>query len=120
VVLHHVPRSPGDIVVAAASFYTHLFCDGDLNMINIEPVPKRLINGVRKTEVDKVLDGLLAEIVVNPENIRLCECTLEVLVKRFGALLILPKRLLDDQTPDRPAAARFFAATPKKLGAVAR
>ena len=69
-VLHHVAQRPGMIVIAAAMLDAHGLGDGDRHIIDVAPVPERLEQRIGKTEGEDVLHRLLAEIVVDAENLR--------------------------------------------------
>ncbi len=42
---------------------------GDLDVIDVPPVPERLENGVRETEHEDVLHGFLGKVMVDAENL---------------------------------------------------
>ena len=67
-VLHHIAQRPGPIIITNPVADPIMFRHGNLDMINRRAVPKRLKQGVRKSKHHQVLNGLLAEIVVDPEN----------------------------------------------------
>ena len=72
-VLQHVARSAAAIVVTTARADTELFGDGDLDVVDVTTIPKRLENRVGETQDEEILDGLLAEVVVDAEDLRLAE-----------------------------------------------
>ena len=92
VVLQHVARGAGVVVVAAAALDADLLGDGDLHMVDIEAVPERLVDGIGEAEVDEVLDGFLAEIMVDAEDVALGEGALEGLVEFLGAVEVHRRR----------------------------
>ena len=115
------------VVVAAAAFDADLFGHGDLDVVDVAAVPERLVNRVGKPEVHQVLDGLLAEVMVDAENVLFCKGALQVAVQLPGAFRSVPNGFstisrwrLPSGLLASPAAARFCADGPKNSGEVAR
>jgi hypothetical protein len=68
----------GVVVVAAADFRRRPgLGHGDLHVVDVEAVPDRLVNRVGETEIDQVLHRLLAEIMVDAEDVALGEGALQ-------------------------------------------
>ena len=65
-VRHHVAQRAGAFVVAAARFHPDRFGRRDLYVIDVVPIPQRLENAVREAKGEDVLNGLFAEVVVDP------------------------------------------------------
>ncbi len=84
VVLDHVAQCAGTFVVCGAALDTDGLRRRDLHVIDVPPVPDRLEHAVRETEDHQVLDGLLPEIVVDPEHLFLVEVTMDEAVQRHG------------------------------------
>ena len=101
-VLEDVADRAGVLVVAGAGLDPDRLGDGDLDVVDELAVPDRLEDPVREAEREHVLDRLLAEVVVDPEDLVLAE----VLEQRGRQLLcrgeVVAERLLDDEP--RPAA----------------
>ena len=70
-------------------------------MIDELPVPDRLEDPVREAKGEHVLDRLLAEVMVDPEDLLLFEEAVQLLVQRGRRRSVAPEWLLDDQP--RPA-----------------
>ena len=66
---HHVPQRSGRVVEAAAMADRQLFVDGDLDMVDVVAIPDRLEHPVGEAKDQDVLDGFLAEIVVDPVDL---------------------------------------------------
>ena len=81
VVLHHVAQRARVVVVAAASFDAQRFGDGDLDVVDVFLVPKRLENFVGEPKRQDVLDGFLAEIMVDAENLTFVEDARQLMVQ---------------------------------------
>src|SRR5438477_668426 len=101
VVLEDVPDRACVFVVAGASLDPDLLGDGDLYVVDDLPVPDRLEHAVREAQREHVLHRLLAEIVVDPEDLALVEVLPEHLVELLRGGEVVTERLLDDQA--RPA-----------------
>ena len=72
-----------------------------LHVADVVAAPQRLKHEVRKAQARQVLDQLLAEVVVDPENLVLFKHLLKVGVELATALKVLAKGLLNYNT--RPA-----------------
>ena len=96
VVLHHVARYTGVVVVAAAQFHAELLGDGDLHIVDVAAVPDRLEDAVAKTEDHDVLHGLFAEVVVDAVNLRLGDMLGEVCIQLAGALQVVAEGLFNN------------------------
>ena len=68
-------------------------------------VPDRLQESVCEAEVEQVLDGLLAQVVVDAEDLLLGEDRVKRRVQLPRAGQVLPERLLDDDARAGCAAA---------------
>ena len=70
-------------------------------MVDELAVPDRLEDAVGEPEHQHVLDGLLAEVVVDAEDLLLVEEAADLLVQLAGRGEVVAERLLDDEP--RPA-----------------
>ena len=98
-VLDHIPKRTGLLVVRAAPFHADRFRRRDLHVVDIGAVPERLENPVAETERHDVLDGLFAEIVVDPVDLTLVEALLQAALQHAGAVEIMTEGLFDDDAP---------------------
>src|SRR5438105_5100042 len=64
-VLYHVADGSRLFVVGATALYANVFCDGDLDMVNIAPVPDRFKDAVCQAENKNILYCFFTEVVVN-------------------------------------------------------
>src|SRR5439155_8200221 len=101
VVLEDVADRAGFFVVAGAPFDSERFGDRDLDVVDELPVPDRLEDPVREAKSQHVLNGLLAEVVVDAEDLLLGEVTADPLREAAGRLEVVAEGLLDDEP--RPA-----------------
>ena len=67
-VLHDVAQGAEVIVIRPAALHADGFGDGDLHMLDGILVPQRLEQGVGEAQRDQVLDGFLAEIVIDAQD----------------------------------------------------
>ena len=95
VVLHEIAQRPGVLVVPRPTLDSDVLRRGDLDVVDEVAVPNRLEQGVGEPERHEVLDGLLAEVVVDPEDLRLLEDLEHPLVQLAGRGQVVPERLLD-------------------------
>ena len=94
-ILHHVAQRAGVVVIAAAMLDAHRFGDGDGHIINVAPVPDRLEERIGKTEGQNVLHRLLAQIMIDAENLGFLEAGGENGVQGARRFQIVADRLLD-------------------------
>src|SRR5260221_589797 len=85
----------GLLVVRAALLDAEGLGDRDLHVVDVLAVPDRLEDAVREAQHEDVLDGLLAEVVVDAKDLVLRERALQLLVEADGAREVVAERLLD-------------------------
>ena len=112
------------LVVAGAALDPDRLGDGDLHVVDELPVPDRLEDAVREPQRQHVLDRLLAEVVVDAEDLVLGEVLLDLGVQLARRREVVAERLLDDQ-PDPAlgadaAAAISCTSVPIALGGTAK
>src|ERR1700685_1158063 len=95
-VLHHVANRAYLLVESAASLHTEVLGHRDLDVLNVFAIPDRLEKRVGKTEVQNVLHGLLAQIVIDAKNRGFIEYRVQGAIERLSAVQIPAKRLLHD------------------------
>ena len=97
VVLDQVAQRAGRVVVVGAGADAEVLGGGDLDAVDEVPVPQRLEHAVGETEGHHVLDGLLAQVVVDPVDLALLEARQHLAVQLAGLLEGRAEGLLDDQ-----------------------
>ena len=80
-VLEDVADRAGLLVEAGAPLDPDRLRHGDLDVVDELTVPDRLEDAVGEAESGDVLHGLLAEVVVDPEDLLLLEVAVELLVQ---------------------------------------
>ena len=80
----------------------------DLDVLDVVAVPHRLEDVVGETQRHEVLHGLLAQVVIDAEHLRLREDREHVAVERARLLQVAAERLLDDDA----GRARLVADEP--------
>ena len=70
-VRYHVAHGAGSLVKPGSAFYSHGFSHGDLDMVDMVAIPKRLEDGVCKTHQHDVLHRLFAQEVVHAVDLAL-------------------------------------------------
>jgi hypothetical protein len=101
----HVPVGAGVVVEAGAALDRERLRHVDLHVADVVAVvPDRLEQAVREPEGQDVVDGLLAEEVVDPEDLGLVEDRVDRVVQRASGFQVGAERLLDDDPrPGREA-----------------
>ena len=94
-VLHHVPERTGGFVVTSAFLHADCFCRSDLNAGDVVPVPDRFENGVGEPQNHDVLNGFLAEIVVDAEDLVFLATALNHAIESLGTAVIPTEWLFD-------------------------
>ena len=72
-VRHHVAQRAGRVVEAAAMADAELFVDRDLDMVDVIAIPDRLEHAVGEAQHQDVLDGFLAEVMIDPVDLVLVD-----------------------------------------------
>ena len=96
-VLDNVAHDAESVKVSAASVGAEVLLEGDLDGLDVLPRPQRLEDGVRPAERRDVEYDLLAEIVVDPEELRLVKVASGELVEGFKGGGVATEGLLDHQ-----------------------
>ena len=97
VVLQHVADRSGLVVEPAAILHAEILGHGDLDAVDVIAVPQRLEHGVGEPRVDDVLHRLLAEVVVDPEDVLFGEESREQAAQCASGVTVVAEWLLDDQ-----------------------
>ena len=93
----HVAERAGLLEEAGAALDRQLLRHVDLDVVDVLAVPDRLEQAVAEAKGEDVLHRLLAEEVVDPEDLCLFEHAVQGLVERSRGGEIVAERLLDDQ-----------------------
>ena len=99
VVLEHVAEHAGRVVVTATAAHGHLLRHRDLHVVYIAPIPDRLEDGVGEPQGEDVLHRLLAEVVVDAEDLALTKHRVDVGVEGVSGRLIGAEGLFHDDPP---------------------
>ena len=101
VVLDHVAGRADAVVVAGPAADADVLGHRDLHVVDVVGVPDRLEHRVGEPQRQDVLDGLLAQVVVDPED-RLGGKTSETIALSSRAdFQVVAERLLDHDPPPR-------------------
>ena len=107
VVRHHVAeRACCVIETSAMADDPDSLIDRDLHVIDVIAVPDRLEHAVGKAQHQNVLNGFLAEIMIDPVDLVLIDDSEQFAVQRPGGSKVRPERLFDHQPP--PCASRLL------------
>src|SRR5262245_37685246 len=97
-VLDHVPKRAGFLIVSASSFDANRFGGCDLYVVHIAAIPQRLKNTIAETKRQNILDSLLAQVMIDAEHLVFVEHTMDRVVEFSGTLQVVPERLFDDNS----------------------
>ena len=114
VVLEHIAHHPHAVVVARTVADAYLLGYGDLDRVDVIPVPYRLEYGIGKAGEQDVLDGLLAEIMVDAVDLILPQHVVDQPVELAGRSQVGAKGFFDHYAP--PAAVLFELAGLIQIG----
>src|SRR5439155_26425020 len=95
------------VVESSAAADAEVLGHRDLDRLDVEAIPDRLQERVREAEEDQVLDRVLGEVMVNPENVPLAEASVKDGIEPSRRGEISAERLLEDETGSR-ATTRVF------------
>src|ERR1700733_1557222 len=98
VVLHDVAESARSLVERPATLDADALGCGDLDMIDIVAVPDVFEDAVGEAEDEDVLHRLLAEVVIDAEDLVFVEDLVDLVVESSGGFEVVAERLLDDDT----------------------
>src|SRR5574341_1799923 len=93
---NHIAQSAGSFIVATALLHTDCFGGGDLDVIDIAPVPDRFKNSVAETKYQDVLDRLFAKIMIDPVDLLFLDHLLDLCIKCSSRFQISTKRFFDN------------------------
>ena len=108
---NHVAQRAGGVIEAAAMADAEFFIDGNLDMVDMIAIPDRLEHPVGKAQHQDVLDGFLAEIVIDPVNLLLVDELEQFSVQRFRRGEISAERLFDHEPPPRAVFSQHAGST---------
>jgi hypothetical protein len=116
VVLEDVAAGAGLLVEGAPVLDPDRFGDGDLDVVDVAAVPDRLEDSVGEAEDQQVPDGLLAEVVIDPVDLRLPEDLADLAVQADRRVEVVAERLLDDDPAPAALVPLVIQADPAELG----
>jgi hypothetical protein len=123
VALHHVAQRARGVVEVPAAADPDGLGHGDLHLLDGRGAPQRLEDRVGEAQREQVLDRLLAEIVVDAEDVPFVDGLGDGFVGAIGRRGVGADRLFDDDAvllSVSPAWASAWQIGPKRCGAVDR
>ena len=97
-VLHHVAQLTHSVVISPPPFDPHLFRNGNLNMIDTTLIPLGIDKAIGKSQHQKVLDRLLAQVMINPVDILLIDKLSQCFIDLSRRIEAFTNRLFKDDT----------------------
>ena len=95
-VLDHIAQRTRTLIERPAAFNPDLLRRRDLHVIDVVPVPHRLEDPISEPEHQDVLHRLLAQVVIDAEDLVLAEDRVDIVIQLARRLQVMPERLLDD------------------------
>jgi hypothetical protein len=122
VILNHVADDPGLLIKLTAALDAERLGHRDLHVFNELSIPERLEQRIGEAEEQDVLDGFLAEVVIDAEDLRLRQVFVQRRVELARRLQIAPERLFDDDARIGEAIdpARCLTTTGKHARGIAK
>ena len=93
-----VAQSADGVVEVAAVLDAEVLGHRDLDGLDVVPVPDRLEHRVGEPDVEDLLEAHLPEVVVDAKELRLVDVLVQLLGERASRRLVVPERLLDDDS----------------------
>ena len=94
VVLHHVAECADLVVELDPTADAEILGDRDLHVVDRAASPQRLEQRVRETQGEEVLHGLLAQVMIDPEDPVLRKTPPHFVVDRAGRRVVVAERFL--------------------------
>src|SRR5713101_2656646 len=95
-ILHHVADRAGLVVERSPALDSKILGHGDLDALDITPLPEGLQEGVREPKKEHLIDGPLTEVMVDPKDRPLVESIEQRTVEGLRRGAVAAERLFDD------------------------
>ena len=115
-VLDDVPGRADAVIVARTRADADVLGHRDLHGIDVVRLPQGLEHGVREAHRHDVLDGFLAQVVVDAEDILLVKDLRDDVGELLRGLKVVSERLLDDDATPFAALSLVQACVGQVLG----
>src|SRR5688572_4236409 len=90
-ILDHVTHRTNFFIKRPSALHTELFSHGDLHTANVGAVPNGFKKRISKARIQNVLNGLLAEKVIDAKNVPLAEVLMESPIQRSRRFQVAAK-----------------------------
>jgi hypothetical protein len=94
-VLHDIANDAKLVKISATPLGTERLLERDLHVVDVVPVPGGTQERVAESQNEDILHHLLAQVMVDAEELVLLPVGLERLLELTGARQVLAERLLD-------------------------
>src|SRR5215831_11724690 len=84
-ILDHVTQGSSLLIVASTGANAFVLSHRNLDMIDVFLIPQRFEDGIGKTHNQEILDGFLAEIVIDAKNLALIDDLHQSVINGAGA-----------------------------------
>src|SRR5436190_15838912 len=94
---HHVTQGTGRIVVFSTQLDAECFSDRDLDVVDVIAVPYRLEHPVSKAKYEYVLNGFLAEVMIDSIDLPLFQDLQKIGIQFLRRSQVMTERLLENE-----------------------
>src|SRR5215475_9077578 len=101
-ILDHITQSSSILVVASTGADAFVLSHRNLHMIDVFLIPQWFENGIGKTHDQEILDGFLAEVVIDTKKLALVDDLRQSVINGTGAGQVPAQRLFHNDTCLRP------------------
>src|SRR3984893_2255975 len=99
--LNHVPQGARRFIKGGALLHSESLRGGDLDVVHVIAIPKRLENSVSKSQRQKILDRVFPKKMINPIDLRLIEGFKNCAVEVSSRGKVMAKGLFDNDADPR-------------------
>jgi len=110
-VLHHVTDDAKFVKVSTSALGTEWLLECDLNVVDVVAVPGRAEELVAESQYENVLDHLLAQVVINTEDLLLLPVRTKGALKLSRTSKVFSERLLNLQSDQQSRSGNAIGET---------
>src|SRR5260221_2689167 len=108
VILDHIRKGAGAVIVSPPLTHTNLFRHADLNMVDIFIIPQRFKNIIGKPKGHDILDHLLPKIVIDMIDLFFFKPFVQIPVELTGGIEVGAKRLFHNNAVESIPVTKFL------------
>ncbi len=96
-VLDHIPEGAGLVIEAGPTLNSQAFSHGNLDALHQIAVPEGLEDGVGEPKDQEILNGFLAQVMVDAVDLGFAEIPVDLLIEDDGGVQVSAERLFHHQ-----------------------